>query len=62
MAEIMTTDRLGGSAARCPLNDEELDQGSDVLTKPYALAGVKIRPQGLLSPAEPVRGQSARGR
>jgi hypothetical protein len=41
---------------------EIMNQGSDVLTKPYALAGVKIRPQGLLSPAEPVRGQSARGR
>ena len=42
--------------------DEEVDQGPDVLANLYALAAAKARAQGLLSAAEPVRGQSTRGR
>jgi hypothetical protein len=46
----------------CPLTDEELDQGPDVLVNLYALAAEKIRAQGQLPPPEWVCGQSARGR
>ncbi|WP_051745000.1 hypothetical protein [Streptomyces yerevanensis] len=46
----------------CPLADEELAQGPDVRANLYALAAEKTRAQGLPSPAEPVRGQTARGR
>jgi hypothetical protein len=46
----------------CPLTDEELAQGPDVRANLYALAAEKTRAQGLPSPAEPVRGQTARGR
>jgi hypothetical protein len=68
----LTADRLAerGAATRealrermgCPLTDEELGQGPDVLASPFALAAEKIRAQGLLCPSEPVRGQSAWGR
>ncbi|MPY62338.1 hypothetical protein [Streptomyces spongiae] len=46
----------------CPLTDEELDQGPDVLANLYALAAEKVRARGQLPPPEWVRGQSARGR
>ncbi|MFF4526424.1 hypothetical protein [Streptomyces bluensis] len=46
----------------CPLTDEELDQGPDVLANLYALAAEKVRAQGQMPPPEWVRGQSARGR
>lgn len=46
----------------CPLTDEEFDQGPDVRANLYAPAAEKARAQSLLSPSEPVRGQSVRGR
>ncbi|MEV0223387.1 hypothetical protein [Streptomyces sp. NPDC050704] len=66
-ARQLTADRLAERVAAtrealrermgCPLTDEELDQGPDVLANLYALAAEKIRTQGLLSPSEPVRGR-----
>ncbi|MDQ0775676.1 hypothetical protein QF026_004142 [Streptomyces aurantiacus] len=66
MAKITTTHLLTREPPRermsCPLTDEELDQGPDVLANLYAPAAERARAQGLLSAAEPVRGQSTRGR
>lgn len=70
MAKIMTTGLLPRKAPRERTTrasvdeelDEELDQGPGVLTNLHAFAAETARVQGLLSQAEPVRGQSAPGR